>query len=70
MSSRDGRPPLRPSWEAGSETSTPVPDRYAGLDLVVEKIATFGGRLEELAATGVVAAFGLEPVEDAERGRA
>ncbi len=49
------------------ETPTPVPDRYAGLDLVVEKIATFGGRLEELAATGVVAAFGLEPVEDAPR---
>ena len=49
------------------ETPTPVPDRYAGLDLVVEKVATFGGRLEELAATGVVAAFGLEPVEDAPR---
>jgi transcriptional regulator with AAA-type ATPase domain/tetratricopeptide (TPR) repeat protein len=50
-----------------SESPTPVPDRYAGLDLVVEKIATFGGRLEELAATGVVAAFGLDPVEDAPR---
>jgi hypothetical protein len=49
------------------ETPTPVPDRYAGLDLVVGKIGTFGGRLEELAATGIVAAFGLDPVEDAPR---
>jgi transcriptional regulator with AAA-type ATPase domain/tetratricopeptide (TPR) repeat protein len=48
-------------------TPTPVPDRYAGLDLVLGKIATFGGRLEELGATGIVAAFGLDPVEDAPR---
>jgi DNA-binding NtrC family response regulator/tetratricopeptide (TPR) repeat protein len=48
-------------------SETLVPDRYAALDLVVGKIATFGGRLEELAATGIVAAFGLEPVEDAPR---
>jgi hypothetical protein len=49
------------------QTPTPVPDRYAGLDLVVGKIATFGGRLEELSATGIVAVFGLDPVEDAPR---
>jgi transcriptional regulator with AAA-type ATPase domain/tetratricopeptide (TPR) repeat protein len=49
------------------QTPTPVPDRYAGLDLLVGKITAFGGRLEELAATGIVAAFGLEPVEDAPR---
>ena len=52
---------------AMGHTPTPVPDRYAGLDLVVGKITTFGGRLEELAATGIVAAFGLDPVEDAPR---
>ncbi len=52
---------------AMGQTPTPVPDRYAGLDLVVGKITTFGGRLEELAATGIVAAFGLDPVEDAPR---
>ena len=57
---------LRAALVAG-ETPTPVPDRYAGLDLVVGKIGTFGGRLEELAATGIVAAFGLDPVEDAPR---
>jgi DNA-binding NtrC family response regulator/tetratricopeptide (TPR) repeat protein len=48
-------------------SETQVLDRYAALDLVVGKIAAFGGRLEELAATGIVAAFGLEPVEDAPR---
>jgi tetratricopeptide (TPR) repeat protein len=57
---------LRVALAMGS-TPTPVPDRYAGLDLVLGKISTFGGRLEELSATGIVAAFGLEPVEDAPR---
>ena len=33
----------------------------------IEKIASFGGRVEELGPTGIVAAFGLEPVEDAPR---
>ena len=57
---------LRAVLVTGS-TPIPVPDRYAGLDLVVGKITAFGGRLEELATTGIVAAFGLEPVEDAPR---
>jgi DNA-binding NtrC family response regulator/tetratricopeptide (TPR) repeat protein len=35
------------------------------LDLMSAKAGSFGGRLEELTATGVVAVFGLEPVEDA-----
>jgi DNA-binding NtrC family response regulator/tetratricopeptide (TPR) repeat protein len=33
----------------------------------VEKIRTFGGHVEEVSPTGLVAAFGLEPVEDAPR---
>jgi DNA-binding NtrC family response regulator/tetratricopeptide (TPR) repeat protein len=45
----------------------PTPDRYDDLDMIVSKIGTFGGRLEELSANGLVAAFGLEPVEDAPR---
>ena len=32
---------------------------------IVEKVQSFGGRVEELSQTGVVAAFGLEPIEDA-----
>lgn len=37
------------------------------LPAIVEKVQAFGGRIEELAATRVVAAFGVEPVEDAPR---
>jgi len=40
-------------------------DRSRPLALVVEKVQTFGGRLVELGLNGIVAAFGLEPVEDA-----
>jgi tetratricopeptide (TPR) repeat protein len=35
------------------------------LETLVEKIQTFGGRVEEMSPTGIVAAFGLEPIEDA-----
>ena len=36
-----------------------------GLETLVEKIQTFGGRIEEMSPTGIVAAFGMEPIEDA-----
>src|SRR5215467_924340 len=36
-------------------------------EVLVEKVQTFGGRVEELSPTGIVAAFGLEPIEDAPR---
>jgi DNA-binding NtrC family response regulator/predicted ATPase len=39
----------------------------AAMDVAVEKIQTFGGRVEEDTPTAVVGAFGLEPVEDAPR---
>jgi DNA-binding NtrC family response regulator/tetratricopeptide (TPR) repeat protein len=42
-----------------------LPDATRTLEALVEKIESFGGRVEELAPTGIVAAFGLEPVEDA-----
>jgi transcriptional regulator with AAA-type ATPase domain/tetratricopeptide (TPR) repeat protein len=35
------------------------------LDLLVEKLRSFGGRIEELGHRGVLAAFGVESVEDA-----
>jgi class 3 adenylate cyclase len=35
--------------------------------MVVEKVQSFGGRVEARSPTGIVAAFGLEPVEDAPR---
>ena len=35
------------------------------LEALLEKIQTFGGRIEEMSPTGIVATFGLEPIEDA-----
>ena len=37
------------------------------LEVLAEKAESFGGRVEELGPLRVVAAFGLEPVEDAPR---
>ncbi|HXJ80230.1 MAG TPA: sigma 54-interacting transcriptional regulator [Candidatus Methylomirabilis sp.] len=37
------------------------------LELSVAKVGTFGGRVEDMTPTGLVAAFGLEPTEDAAR---
>ena len=37
------------------------------LDTVVEKIGSFGGQVEEVSPSELVAAFGLDPVEDAPR---
>src|SRR5713101_2187222 len=46
--------------ESGSRTSQV-------LDGVIDKLETFGGRVEELTPTGVVASFGIEGVDDAPR---
>ena len=35
------------------------------IEALIEKARSFGGRVEDLGPTGIVAAFGLEPVEDA-----
>jgi DNA-binding NtrC family response regulator/tetratricopeptide (TPR) repeat protein len=35
------------------------------LEAVVGRVQVFGGKIDELSATGVVAVFGLEPAEDA-----
>jgi DNA-binding NtrC family response regulator/tetratricopeptide (TPR) repeat protein len=37
------------------------------VDTVVEKIGSFGGQVEEVSPSELVAAFGLDPVEDAPR---
>jgi class 3 adenylate cyclase len=34
------------------------------IEVLVEKARSFGGRVEELGASGFVALFGLEPIED------
>jgi DNA-binding NtrC family response regulator/tetratricopeptide (TPR) repeat protein len=40
-------------------------DTSRALEILVEKARSFGGRLEGMSPSGIVAAFGLEPVEDA-----
>jgi transcriptional regulator with AAA-type ATPase domain/tetratricopeptide (TPR) repeat protein/class 3 adenylate cyclase len=45
----------------------PSVDASRQLEVFVEKVQSFGGRVEELGLTGMVAVFGLEPVEDAPR---
>ena len=37
------------------------------IEALIEKVRSFGGRVEDLGPTGIVASFGLEPVEDATR---
>jgi DNA-binding NtrC family response regulator/tetratricopeptide (TPR) repeat protein len=37
------------------------------IEALIDKARSFGGRVEDLGPTGIVAAFGLEPVEDAAR---
>src|SRR5499427_4983933 len=75
-----GRPggavPARVRWERRRLTLlraalvVPTPSAsYTGWtsEVLVEKVQSFGGRVEELSPTGIVAAFGLEPIEDAPR---
>ncbi len=46
--------------------TTGVPsDTSRAVEVLVEKVQSFGGRIEELGLTRVTAAFGLEPLEDA-----
>jgi transcriptional regulator with AAA-type ATPase domain/tetratricopeptide (TPR) repeat protein len=40
-------------------------DTGRALEGAMEKVQVFGGRVEEVSPTGVVATFGIEPVEDA-----
>src|SRR5882724_8749839 len=44
-----------------------VPDAGSVLETLVEKVQNFGGQVEEVRPTGLLAVFGLEPVEDAPR---
>jgi transcriptional regulator with AAA-type ATPase domain len=42
----------------------PSPEARPILDVAAEKVASFGGRLEELGPEGVIATFGVDPSED------
>jgi DNA-binding NtrC family response regulator/tetratricopeptide (TPR) repeat protein len=45
----------------------PVPYVGPALDTVLQKIGSFGGQVEEVSPSDLVAVFGLDPVEDAPR---
>lgn len=49
----------------GSEEA--LPDTNRALEMLIQKAGTFGGRVIEIGVTGILAAFGVEPVEDAPR---
>ena len=49
--------------DSGDEASPPS----RALEGLIDKLQTFGGRVEEVTPTSVVAAFGVDPVEDAPR---
>ncbi len=57
---------LRADLVPPSQERSPV-DSSRQLEVLVDKVKSFGGRIEELSPTGIVAAFGIEPIEDAPR---
>jgi len=41
------------------------PDTSREIELLIEKVRSFGGQVQEISPRAIVAAFGVEPVEDA-----
>jgi adenylate cyclase len=62
---------LRATPVTGTEVTAaglaPPIETNRALDTLIQKTEAFGGRLVEIVAAGITAAFGLEPVEDAPR---
>jgi hypothetical protein len=56
---------VRVTFAFGSEED--LPDTSRTLELIVNKIRTFGGRVEEIGQQSLDATFGVEPLEDAPR---
>ncbi len=49
------------------ETGDVLSDAARALEALIEKVQSFGGRIEALGQRGLDAAFGVEPIEDAPR---
>jgi transcriptional regulator with AAA-type ATPase domain/tetratricopeptide (TPR) repeat protein len=64
-------PPTAIRWESRRVTLLRAvlewSDRGPALDVVVDKLKSFGARIDELSPTSIGAVFGVEPVEDAPR---
>ncbi len=65
-------PTAMPQWERRHLSflrvklvESPTVDVGRALEVAGEKVRTFGGRIEETSPTGVIAVFGLEPVDNA-----
>jgi DNA-binding NtrC family response regulator/tetratricopeptide (TPR) repeat protein len=58
---------LRAALVVPAATTELAPDAGRVIEILVEKVQSFGGRVEELGRAGIVAAFGLDQVEDAPR---
>src|SRR5439155_13051292 len=52
---------IRPGADTG------LSDTSRALEMLVDKVRSFGGRIEEMSPRGIGAAFGLDPAEDAAR---
>ncbi len=71
----EAAPPAILRWESRRVTFlravvTPAAgerEAHRVLEVVVDRVRNFGAHIEELSASGLVATFGLEPVEDAPR---
>jgi len=50
-----------------SDASDMQPDTSRALEVMIDKVQAFGGRVEEVGQAGIDASFGLEPIEDAPR---
>src|SRR5439155_20464551 len=50
-----------------ASSASSAPDASSVLDTLVEKVQSFGGQIEEVSLRGLVAGFGLEPIDDAPR---
>jgi len=48
-------------------SASSAPDASSVLDTLVDKVQSFGGQIEEVSLRGLVAGFGLEPIDDAPR---
>jgi transcriptional regulator with AAA-type ATPase domain/tetratricopeptide (TPR) repeat protein len=64
-------PPTAIRWESRRVTLLRAvlewSDKGSALDVVLDKLKSFGARIDELGPTSVGAVFGMEPVEDAPR---
>ncbi|HEV8310360.1 MAG TPA: sigma 54-interacting transcriptional regulator, partial [Methylomirabilota bacterium] len=49
----------------GTAGGAPASAAVAALEALLGKVQSFGGRLEEIGPSGLMATFGLEPIEDA-----